>query len=140
MLKHFSAATLSAVMALTSIMPVQASSVFVGGYPVPIEKVQYRWGGDDRPGHWRGHRGYREYRPGYRRHSDGWWYPLAVFGLGAAIIGSMANQRPAPQVGAALPVSHVRWCQGRYRSYDAYSNTFQPYNGPRQVCVSPYWR
>ncbi|MGV3652562.1 MAG: BA14K family protein, partial [Devosia sp.] len=26
----------------------------------------------------------------------------------------------------------------RYRSYRASDNTFQPYNGPRQQCVSPY--
>jgi hypothetical protein len=29
---------------------------------------------------WRGHRGYRYARRGYRRHSDGFWYPLAAFG------------------------------------------------------------
>lgn len=142
MIKILAATALSAVMAVTSVLPVHAASIFVGGHPVPLEKVQYRHWDDDRPGYWRGHRGYREHRPGYRRHSDGWWYPLAVFGLGAAIMGGMAGQQRVapPPVGAAMPVSHVRWCQGRYRSYDAYSNTFQPYNGPRQVCVSPYWR
>ena len=118
-------------------------SISVGGYSAPVETVQYRdrrhWDRDR--GYWHGHRGYRHYRPGYRRHNDGWWYPLAAFGLGAAIIGGMAAQQaPRPPVGVAMPVSHVRWCQGRYRSYDAYTNTFQPYNGPRQVCVSPYYR
>lgn len=34
---------------------------------------------------------------------------------------------------------HVRWCFARYRSYRAYDNTFQPYHGPRQACVSPYY-
>lgn len=34
---------------------------------------------------------------------------------------------------------HVRWCYSRYRSYDRYSNTFQPYHGPRRICVSPYY-
>ncbi|MDR6670144.1 BA14K family protein [Rhizobium sp. 1399] len=33
--------------------------------------------------------------------------------------------------------SHARWCFARYRSYRAYDNTFQPYHGPRQACVSP---
>lgn len=93
----------------------------------------------DRDRYWNGHRGYRDYRPGYRRNNDGWWYPLAAFGLGAAIIGGMAAQQaPRPQVGVAMPVNHVRWCQARYRSYDPYSDTFQPNRGPRQRCVSPY--
>jgi len=34
--------------------------------------------------------------------------------------------------------SHVNWCYNRYRSYRAYDNTFQPYNGPRRQCYSPY--
>ena len=34
--------------------------------------------------------------------------------------------------------AHVRWCYNRYRSYRAWDNTFQPYNGPRQPCYSPY--
>jgi hypothetical protein len=105
----------------------------------PRDWVERDYDRDRRVHRWNGHRGYRDYRPGYRRHSDGWWYPLAAFGLGAAIIGGLAAQQP-PRVGAPMPVSHVRWCQGRYRSYDAYTNTFQPYNGPRQVCVSPYYR
>ncbi|MBB4189322.1 BA14K family protein [Sinorhizobium terangae] len=35
--------------------------------------------------------------------------------------------------------AHTNWCYARYRSYRAYDNTFQPYYGPRQVCVSPYY-
>lgn len=33
---------------------------------------------------------------------------------------------------------HYRWCAARYKSYDWYSNTYQPYYGPRRQCVSPY--
>lgn len=33
---------------------------------------------------------------------------------------------------------HVNWCYNRYRSYRAYDNSFQPYNGSRQLCYSPY--
>lgn len=143
MIKIITATALSAVMAITSVVPAGAVSISVGGYSVPVETVQYRdrrhWD-RDRYGYWNGHRGYRHQRPGYRRHNDGWWYPLAAFGLGAAIIGGMAAQAPRPRVGVPMPVSHVRWCQGRYRSYDPRTNTFQPYNGPRQVCVSPYYR
>ena len=38
----------------------------------------------------------------------------------------------------ALPGRHVAYCQGRYRSYDIGSNTFQPNHGPRRACLSPY--
>lgn len=138
MLKALTASLVSAGVALASLPPAEAMpTAFIGvGVTSPVQHVDHR-PGHGRPGYWNGHRGSRHYRPGYRRHNDGWWYPLAVFGLGAAIIGSMANQ---PRLGVAMPSAHVRWCLNRYRSYDTYSNTFQPYHGPRQVCVSPYWR
>ena len=79
--------------------------------------------------YWRGHRGYRDQRPGYRRH-NGWWFPPAAFALGA-ILGGVTS-------GARTSNAHVRWCQNRYRSYRASDNTFQPYNGPRRPCWSPY--
>lgn len=77
----------------------------------------------------RGYRGYHKRRRGYRRHSDGFWYPLAAFGAlaGAAI----ANSHGASS-------RHVRWCENRYRSYRRYDDTFQPYNGPRRRCNSPF--
>ncbi len=131
------AGALSIALALTSVVPAEA--VTFARVPVPeasaVEKVQYRY--DRRQPRaerrWHGHRGYRERRPGYRRHSDGWWYPLAAFGLGAAIGGAVNNDR---QMGS----SHVNWCANRYRSYRAYDNTFQPNNGPRRACLSPYSR
>ncbi|MBR7651812.1 BA14K family protein [Brucella oryzae] len=92
------------------------------------------------PGYWNGYRGDRYYRHGYRRHNDGWWYPLAAFGAGAIIGGAIAAPPPpvyrAPAYGYSN--SHVQWCYNRYRSYRASDNTFQPYNGPRQQCYSPY--
>jgi hypothetical protein len=84
--------------------------------------------------YWRGHRGYDHSRPGYRRHGD-FWFPLAAFATGAIISGAIANSnRPVYAGGDA----HVRWCYERYRSYRASDNTFQPYNGPRRQCISPY--
>lgn len=85
----------------------------------------------DRPGYWRGHRGYDHYRPGYRRHGD-LWFPLAAFAAGAIISGAVNNNN------VSRGDSHVRWCYNRYRSYRSSDNTFQPYNGPRQQCISPY--
>lgn len=73
---------------------------------------------------WRGHRGYRYHRPGYRLYG-GYWYPPAAFRV---VI------RPGRHVRGN---AHVRWCYNHYRSYRASDNTFQPYNGPRQQCVSP---
>lgn len=75
---------------------------------------------------WRGYRGYSYYRPGYRYYS-GFWYPAVAFGVVVA---------PRVVVGGRQ-MSHVRWCQMRYRSYRASDNTYQPDDGPRRQCVSP---
>lgn len=78
-----------------------------------------------------GMRGERRWRNGYRR-SNGYWFPAAAF-LGAVIIGSaIAN------VNNNGGSRHIRWCENRYRSYRISSNSFQPYNGPRRICYSPY--
>ena len=34
--------------------------------------------------------------------------------------------------------AHARWCVNTYRSYRRWDNTFQPYRGARQACLSPY--
>jgi hypothetical protein len=79
-----------------------------------------------------GHRGFRHHRPGYRQY-NGWWFPAAAFIAGAIISGSV-NRGPVVRGGNA----HIQWCYDRYRSYRAWDNTFQPYNGPRRQCYSPY--
>lgn len=81
---------------------------------------------------WRGHRGYRGPRHGYRRHSNGWWYPLAAFGAGAALGGAL-NQ-PSHRLNS----NHVRWCTQRYQTYRASDNSYVPRAGVRARCVSPY--
>lgn len=91
-----------------------------------------------RPGWHNGHRGYRSHRPGYRRHSDGWWYPLAAFGLGMAIGGAAANQPPARL--RNVDRRHFQWCAARYRTYRASDNTYVPRVGVRAQCRSPYYR
>ncbi|MEQ1955338.1 BA14K family protein [Mesorhizobium sp. CN2-181] len=91
---------------------------------------------DYRRGYYRGYRGYDYYRPGYRRYDDGYWYPAAAFIAGAIVSGAIANSQP--RVIVEEGGSHAQWCYNRYRSYRAYDNTFQPYNGPRQQCISPY--
>ena len=86
---------------------------------------------------WRGHRGYRDSRPGYRRHSDGYWYPLAAFGAAAIIGSAIANGNKTTRTVTVYDRA-AEWCSNRYRSYRASDNTYQPLSGPRVQCDSPY--
>ena len=146
------AATLSVSFAATAAVPANAAPMFVpqaspassGVQTVAERDFRWRHGGHWRGGQrfsrndsgmwWNGHRGYREYRRGYRRHGD-YWFPLAAFATGALITGAIVNSENNRVYRGN---SHVQWCYDRYRSYRASDNTFQPYNGPRQQCVSPY--
>ena len=134
------------LMALTPAVPAAAMPAHIPAPQVEkssdVQTVQHRrdrhdrryWRhGDRRSGWYGGHRGYRHHRPGYRRHSDGWWYPLAAFGAGA-IIGGAMNSRPAQASGSA----HYNWCASRYRTYRASDNTYVPRVGVRAQCNSPY--
>jgi len=132
----FLATALAASFAVASIAPVNAASMYVpqtAGVSSDVQDVA--WRGRDRiivrSGHhyWRGHRGSRHWRHGYRRHGD-FWFPLAAFATGAIISGAIANDRP-PAYGS----SHEARCYARYRSYRASDNTYQPYNGPRRQCT-----
>lgn len=142
-------------MPLTGFQPVTASEA-VAQTASPVQKVQ--WRGDDGyygrrgygdgyyrghgDGYYRGYRGYDRPRPQYRRHHDGRWYPLAAFAAGALIGGAIASQpspAPVPRGGNGINPRHYQWCEGRYRTYDAYSNTFVNYDGMRQQCLSPYY-
>lgn len=42
------------------------------------------------------------------------------------------------QIPRILTREHVHWCTSRYNSYRAEDGTYQPYNGRRRPCVSPY--
>jgi hypothetical protein len=101
---------------------------YPGYRPAPAYRPAYR------PGWYGGYQGYSYYRPGYRQY-NGYWYPLAAFGAGAVIGGAIASEPRYVEPGGS---AHVDWCASRYRSYRAYDNTFQPNNGPRRQCVSPY--
>jgi hypothetical protein len=146
------ACTLSASIAASAAFPANAMPMFVPLAPAATDNVQTvearngpRW--IRRPGnhhfhrrivrndgvYWNGHRGYREYRPGYRRHGD-LWFPLAAFAVGAVIGSAIANDQNRVYAGNA----HIQWCYDHYRSYRASDNTFQPYHGPRRQCRSPY--
>jgi hypothetical protein len=96
------------------------------------DRTFYRSGNN---AYYNGHRGYRYRRDGYREY-NGYWFPLAAFAAGAVIAGAMVA--PPPPVVAVAPNPHVDWCARTYRSYNPYDNTFQPFRGPRQYCVSPW--
>ncbi|MDX8436494.1 BA14K family protein [Mesorhizobium sp. M4B.F.Ca.ET.215.01.1.1] len=144
------AAALSASFVAADVMSVNAQPIYAPqpqGLSSDVQTVQYQeWrrhrtisrnrvysrNGDM---YWNGHRGYREYRRGYRRHGD-FWFPLAAFATGALITGAIVNSNRTRVYRGGD--AHVQWCYDRYRSYRAWDNTFQPYNGPRQQCYSPY--
>ncbi|TPI34431.1 BA14K family protein [Mesorhizobium sp. B3-2-1] len=146
------AATLSATFVAAEVVPVNAQPAYVPLSQVAtpdVQTVQYQEWRRNRSFHrnfsrnrsfsrngdmyWNGHRGYREYRRGYRRHGD-YWFPLAAFATGALITGAIVNENNRVYEGNA----HVQWCYDHYRSYRASDNTFQPNNGPRRECRSPY--
>lgn len=90
---------LASVMGLASIVPSVAAPLSASKPAISsgIEQVQYhrprpqddrrddRGRHNDarryRAGNWNGYHGYRDARPGYRRGSDGWWYPLGAFSI-----------------------------------------------------------
>lgn len=89
----------------------------------------------DRHGWYNGHRGYRDYRRGYREY-NGFWFPAAAFITGAIVGGALNDSQDRVYRGGGN--AHVQWCYDRWRSYRSYDNTYQPYNGPRRQCYSPY--
>jgi hypothetical protein len=101
--------------------------------PVVVRRGFYSIGGVF---YYNGHRGYVYARRGYRYYR-GYWFPAAAFVTGVAVGSVVAPPlRPVPVI--TLPAAHVRWCYARYVSYRAYDNSYQPYEGPRRQCWSPY--
>ena len=99
----------------------------------PVIDVQYR---RHRSRYHRSHKRYRHRHHHNRRYRGGDVAAGIIGGLAAgAIIGGIANS----QAHSVPPRNyHVEWCLGKYRSYDIRTNTYQPFNGPRRFCHSPY--
>lgn len=72
-------------------------------------------------------------RPVYRRPPPG---PL----WGAPVYRPPIYRPPVYRPPVGNWSRHVNWCMSRYRSYDPRSDTYQPYGGPRQRCISPFRR
>lgn len=116
------ALVLGSAFAVTSMAPAQA-------LPMAPMKVERQAQSEIQPAAvkvkvWRGHRGYRHKRPGYRYY-NGFWFPPAAF---------VVKVKPAKRWGNR----HVRWCRNHYASYRRIDNSWKPYNGPRRKCISPY--
>ena len=141
-------APLPAATAAPEVVPVRdswAGGNNNGNWQFRRNNGRHNWhgGGNGNGGrHWR-HNGGRYYGGG-GYYDDG--AGAAILGLGLGLgIGSALNNgyydAPSPRRyyrAGRLSSAHVRWCYDRYRSYRAYDNSFQPYNGPRQQCYSPY--
>jgi hypothetical protein len=96
-LTGLTAAALASMVGLASFAPASAAplSGMAAATGSDVVKVQYnkdappprrhgrnnnhRGPHHDRPGNWNGFHGDSHRRPGYRRHSDGFWYPGAAF-------------------------------------------------------------
>jgi BA14K-like protein len=66
-------------------------------------------------------------------------YPDPVRGLPVPIY-KVNNRLSVPVVRTYRSMSgeHVQWCIARYRSYDTRTDTYQPHDGPRRHCRSPF--
>ncbi len=130
--------------ALAGPAPVTAPAVPIAAQGaqtiVPVKDGPRHYAPGDRRGDFRGRslrrcdpwrcRDYRR-RPHYRGSG-------IYFGLGLGVPAYRYVQPRRYYQPQRLGGAHVRWCYNRYRSYRAYDNTFQPYNGPRRQCWSPY--
>ncbi len=62
---------------------------------------------------------------------------LGAIALGTILYNQNRNYHGRYDQGRAD--AHINWCYNRFRSYRDFDNTFQPYNGPRRECISPYY-
>lgn len=122
-----SATCLAAAMLFAASLGAPASASPAAGLSAPklangslVQEAQYR-------------RGRHHHRHHYRRHRGDRWVGPAI---GAGIVGLI--------IGGSIAASRAdysdRWdrCAADYQSFRWSDGTFQPYDGPRQLC--PYLR
>lgn len=75
-------------------------------------------------------------RPAHRRYYNNYFdVPTPRYSGQRRIGGNPATGGSSRLEGAQ---NHVDWCASRYRSYRASDDTFQPFEGPRKPCLSPF--
>ncbi|MBB5073719.1 hypothetical protein HNQ69_000845 [Bartonella callosciuri] len=97
-----------------------------------------------------GFKGYHNYRPGYRKYRDNWWYPKAAFVTLPHLNTKRASLKVVSDAKKVLFLSslekmetwmlkqHIEACRARYRSYNKNDNSYQPFHGPRKQCFSRF--
>ncbi|CBI77045.1 Transmembrane protein [Bartonella clarridgeiae 73] len=101
-----------------------------------------------------GFKGYRHYRHGYRKYSDGWWYPEKAFigytysnvkDISLKVISTQRDRKPT--FSSFLEKKelwnvkhHIDYCKARYLSYNQNDNSYQPFHGPRKQCFSSFFK
>lgn len=121
----------------------QVSSDFVGESSVPLIFTGRR--------ELNGFKGYHNYRRGYRKYKDNWWYPEEAFVMlshpetkhvplkvvsdekRVFLTSSLEKKQPW------MIKKHIESCQARYRSYNKNDNSYQPFHGPRKQCLSRFF-
>ena len=60
--------------------------------------------------------------------------------LGGIVAGAAIANSAKPKDVVVVPAgnAHLSYCYNRYKSYRDWDNSWQPYNGPRRQCISPY--
>lgn len=62
--------------------------------------------------------------------------------VGGIIAGAAIANATKPKEVYVEPVgnanAHLNWCYAKYKSYREWDNSWQPYEGPRKPCISPY--
>ena len=84
----------------------------------------------------------KKMRRGYRGRNHRGDIAVGIIGaiVGGAIIANEANRRDRHRDRRHIRADrHVSWCYERYRSYRERDNSYQPYNGRRRQCNSPYY-
>lgn len=75
-------------------------------------------------------------RPAHRRYYDNYFDVPTPRYSGQRSYGGNSGVGGTSRLEAAD--NHQDWCAARYRSYRASDNSFQPLNGARKACISPF--
>jgi hypothetical protein len=75
-------------------------------------------------------------RPAHRRYYDNYFDVPQPRYSGRRAIGGNPGIGGSSRLGAAD--THQEWCAARYRSYRVSDDSFQPFDGVRRPCISPF--